>query len=629
MGDKTVSVRVRFEGGDQVKSGLQEVGREGTRALQTIGNVSRQTGAQLQNAGYQVSDFFVQVAGGTAPTRALAQQLPQLLQGFGLIGVAASVAIAALPSLWALFGSGAEDAEALEKQLQGVSKSVDAYTRAADLAIEPMDRLIKTYGEQAEAIRKTRQEDAELRRGQAVRAVTDLLGSVPDRGGTAEFTSTQMAAQATSREQALARLKAAEVEFRAAAAAGDQERMQALAAEELAIKAQLATLSDIRDAVAATASEFGVTTSQAANLAVAVERVRESASQGAAQQIAAASALRDYLVEVYGSADAANEATGGLVERLNAAITAAADVAAAASTIAGAIGAGANEAARLAQNLASARAYGKIQNAGLSGPDSARFATWELNSPGDLDGELASGAGGVRKFSGGGGGGGGGSDPDLARAKSLTEAVRTETEKYAFALEEVNRLKQKGLITDETYSRQLDKLNDKLGETGDLGKKAASAIRSAFDGLFDDPQQALKDLAKQLAMMALYQGLAKSFPSVFGSGGFVPLGVPGFATGGRHRGGLRIVGENGPELEATGPSMIYPADALARMGRGAGANVAVNVFNQSGGEVQQRESRGPNGERQIDIMIGRSLASGRQDGALRSRYGAPPQAVKR
>ena len=116
MGDKTVSVRVRFEGGDQVKAGLVEVGREGTRAMQSLGGVSARTGQQLQNAGYQVSDFFVQIAGGTAPTRALAQQMPQLLQGLGLIGVAASVLVAALPSLWALFSSGAEDSKALESR---------------------------------------------------------------------------------------------------------------------------------------------------------------------------------------------------------------------------------------------------------------------------------------------------------------------------------------------------------------------------------------------------------------------------------------------------------------------------------------------------------------------------------
>jgi hypothetical protein len=34
-------------------------------------------------------------------------------------------------------------------------------------------------------------------------------------------------------------------------------------------------------------------------------------------------------------------------------------------------------------------------------------------------------------------------------------------------------------------------------------------------------------------------------------------GIPMFAAGGMHRGGLRIVGENGPELQATGPSRIW------------------------------------------------------------------------
>ncbi|MES2787668.1 MAG: hypothetical protein V4684_19535 [Pseudomonadota bacterium] len=35
------------------------------------------------------------------------------------------------------------------------------------------------------------------------------------------------------------------------------------------------------------------------------------------------------------------------------------------------------------------------------------------------------------------------------------------------------------------------------------------------------------------------------------------LSIPGFAAGGEHAGGWRIVGENGPELEATGPSRIF------------------------------------------------------------------------
>lgn len=48
------------------------------------------------------------------------------------------------------------------------------------------------------------------------------------------------------------------------------------------------------------------------------------------------------------------------------------------------------------------------------------------------------------------------------------------------------------------------------------------------------------------------------------------LGVPGFASGGFHAGGLRLVGENGPELEVTGPSRIYSASQTAAMLGGGG-----------------------------------------------------------
>ena len=41
--------------------------------------------------------------------------------------------------------------------------------------------------------------------------------------------------------------------------------------------------------------------------------------------------------------------------------------------------------------------------------------------------------------------------------------------------------------------------------------------------------------------------------------------VPGFAAGGRHRGGARIVGELGPELEVTGPALIYSTNQTAQL----------------------------------------------------------------
>lgn len=45
-------------------------------------------------------------------------------------------------------------------------------------------------------------------------------------------------------------------------------------------------------------------------------------------------------------------------------------------------------------------------------------------------------------------------------------------------------------------------------------------------------------------------------------------GTPAFASGGYHSGGLRLVGENGPELEVTGPARIFSASQTAALFRG-------------------------------------------------------------
>lgn len=53
--------------------------------------------------------------------------------------------------------------------------------------------------------------------------------------------------------------------------------------------------------------------------------------------------------------------------------------------------------------------------------------------------------------------------------------------------------------------------------------------------------------------------------------------LPAFAAGGDHVGGLRIVGENGPELEATGPSRIYNARQTSQMLSGTSDELVAEV----------------------------------------------------
>lgn len=53
------------------------------------------------------------------------------------------------------------------------------------------------------------------------------------------------------------------------------------------------------------------------------------------------------------------------------------------------------------------------------------------------------------------------------------------------------------------------------------------------------------------------------------------LGIPGYASGGDFGGGLRLVGERGPELEVTGPSRIYSASQTAELLSGGGDSAAI------------------------------------------------------
>jgi phage-related minor tail protein len=246
---------------------------------------------------------------------------------------------------------------------------------------------------------------------------------------------------------------------------------------------------------------------------------------------------------------------------------------------------------------------------------------------------------------GGGGGGGGVSQADREAAR-IYEQTRTAAEKYAIELAKLNDLQKAGKLDTETYNRALEKLGRDLDKTGDLGKQAASAIRGAFDNLFDDPAAALKNLSKQLFQMALYAQLAKSMPSVFGSNGLIPLmnangnafdggRVQAFAAGGivssatmfPMRGGMGVMGEAGPE--AIMPLTRVGGKLGVAAAGGGGGGVKVEVNNYSGEAVTRTEGRGPKGEQIIRLAVGRDLASGNHDASLRSRFGTRPNPVKR
>jgi hypothetical protein len=613
MAEKQVSVRIKAEGAGQLKAEFQSIGSEAQKSFGAIDRGARAGGQGLQNVGFQVQDFAVQVAGGTDASRALAQQLPQLLSGFGLLGVALGTATAVAVPLFLAFGVGADKVKELDESVKSLSSAMGDLRSATNATQVDPAKLFGDFGAGAAQAREVLEIQRQIAAARAETALAQTSNSLTSVFG----------------------------DFKDAIAIGD---------DAVTATNRLYALADVADALGL---EFEGSEAQIRAVAAALQEV--AGAEGAQAQADAMANLRGAILEAADAGGVLSEEALVLLQNLTDAELAALGLASV--DIASPIAAGANEAARLAQNLALATAasrnYGRIQNAGESGPDAARRSVLSLNAPGVITGTLASGAGGVRVAASGsgvgagaGGGGGGGVNEADREAKRIYDQTRTSAEKYAIELAKLNSLHQSGKLDTDTYNRALEKLGKDLNKTEGLGKKAASAIRGAFDNLFDDPAQALKNLSKQLFQMALYAQLAKSMPKIFGSGGFLPLmnangnafeggRVQAFATGGivsgatmfPMKGGMGVMGEAGPE--AIMPLTRIGGKLGVAAAGGGGAGVKVEINNYSGESVNSTEGRGPNGERIIRVAVGKDLASGAHDAALRSRFGTRPNPVKR
>lgn len=121
--------------------------------------------------------------------------------------------------------------------------------------------------------------------------------------------------------------------------------------------------------------------------------------------------------------------------------------------------------------------------------------------------------------------------------------------------------------------RSAEDAADKLDAIADHGEAGRDAMSDLFGSIIDGSMSARDAVAALLVEIAKTQMLRgiMGMPGIGGiAQGLGGLLVPGFAKGGMHSGGLRMVGENGPELEATGPSRIWSSEQTAKILAGGG-----------------------------------------------------------
>jgi len=549
MADKNVAIRLAVVGGKAVREEFVQIGREGKgalsgiagasggarRAMGEVSSAARAMRGAVQNTGYQVQDFAVQVAAGTSASRALAQQLPQLLSGFGLFGVLAGTAAAVLiPLTSGLFAAGAEG-EKLDDSLTGLERSTRAYQIAMQNAAIPLDQLRAKFGEQAEAVRGVYQAQLQLAKLDLAKDMRNLNEGIGETLG--------------GMIGALAKLDDARRQM-AAQAATDIPTGAGAIGVDLIAKGQ----EQIR-------KEFGMTEEQARIVKAAIDDLGKST--GPVETQAALGRLYDELLKVAGEykglGDPANEAAKAIDALLRKVTTAqlqmidvggtdmsAGIIAATRATDeliarlerAVATGAAAQQAARDLANRSldyspagiALRKYG-----GRGGSADQTALSGDLASPEEqLKGYLYRTQ--VPKTVHAARGGGGGmsqaqrdANKMVEEAQRVTEAARTETEKYNDEVARLQELLSKGLITQETFDRSISGLKDKFKAAGSAAQQMGADIGGALNDIIvkgEDAREVISNLLQSFASQALNSGWSTISSILFGG-----AGASGGATG--------------------------------------------------------------------------------------------------
>ncbi len=145
---------------DQRLNKINKTGKQTAQVQQQVGNSFRRNNVALQNTAFQLQDIVVQLEGGVAPSRALAQQLPQLLGGFGALG-AVSGLVAGLgfslagPLVNGLLES-TDSAEALDEALEALEDTIRITKDGTVLLSEEFELLAEKSRDVAEVQLKAR-----------------------------------------------------------------------------------------------------------------------------------------------------------------------------------------------------------------------------------------------------------------------------------------------------------------------------------------------------------------------------------------------------------------------------------------------------------------------------------------
>ena len=505
MTERKVSVRLGIVGGKDVEAQFEQLGTRGANAMKRLGDqseqaftkVARSSGSgksALQNVGFQVQDFAVQVGGGTSATQALAQQLPQLLSGLGLFGVLAGTAAAVLiPLAGVIFNMGEKAVDATKQIETLVGKINELKAANAVYSSEGIDQLIAKYGELNASVlllNERQQRMKETAAFDAAKATVASLGQeldevnrlleVYDNFTAAAAQDPQWGPDAQSWKEEIENLGMTVDQARALMVALDAVRNAQTIPEMADATAQLTTLLE------GTTFAGGELEQQLLDAEDALRQLKAQGDGVNSWLDAAIAGAYDFATQLWDGARAAAAIRAAQVktptqEEMDRASY------------------GAGQVALRDRMIADREIYG-------GNGDGLTPEEYDRINPKARPGARRTGPTRTGARSGAGS-----QTNELEReAQRIFESTRTEAEQYATELARLEEIKAAGLITGDTYNRQLDALAVKYNQQGDAlaglqekladfaagTKNIAVGIGDAIVDAFESGSDAVADFVK-------------------------------------------------------------------------------------------------------------------------------------
>jgi hypothetical protein len=576
---------------ERMSDGFERMGMDAQRSTRVatagvigLGDAMRRARPQIQNAAFQIGDFATQVAGGTRASTALAQQLPQLLGGFGAIGaVLGAAAAVGIPLFAAGLSSMGDQVADTDKALDEFVKSLDEYREFLALAGASTLELEETFGSFANQMRGFAEYMASVQLGKTMTEFAEamepvrlglqgVVGAVRQYAEAQQFLNEVTAQQQTGMATAEQVLQAQEAMETFAQAAMDA------AAEFGLLPAQAVELKGALDALA---SANGITEMRD-RAAEALDMIQRWYPAG--QELSPV--LADIVTQLQKIAGEAAKTTAQMEGMYGNLQLAAGAANALAGGLAAAQGPAANLLAKLQQVATAAwqAAYAmavtddfRAQNQALGDDErgsqriavagARQYNTEEAIRRANerLQAQLA-----AQRPSGGGGGGGGGGGNAVAQAPEYWDELIQKVREGEQAWEDYNRTVERG----------------------------ANAMADFFTSIVDGSKSAKEALADLLIQLAQVQ-FQKAFLGLAGGGGTIgnifgalgnALTVPSFDGGGYTGSGARTGGIDG---KGGFPALLHPNETVidhTKPGNAGGGQVSVVVRMDGGNLVPVIES---------------------------------------